>query len=191
MKQIALATLLCFTAAIAAPVTAVAQAQQAQKTTSLAIPVVASGTNPTTNATGSFNGTLRVQRFATSGGNLVAVGLLTGIVTSTLNGVTTNASVVRTVTMPATVGGQQATSAATAAPAAITALATCDILHLDLGPLNLDLLGLQVDLSRIVLDITAQSGAGNLLGNLLCGVANLLNDPSGLAKLLNSILAAL
>jgi len=59
---------------------------------------------------------------------------------------------------------------------------------LDLGPLSLDLLGLQVDLSRVVLDITAQAGAGNLLGNLLCGVANLLNDPSGLAKILNSIL---
>jgi|tagenome__1003787_1003787.scaffolds.fasta_scaffold19204980_1 hypothetical protein len=190
MKQIALATLLCFTAAIAAPVTAVAQAQQAQKTTSLAIPVVASGTNPTTNATGSFNGTLRVQRFATSGGNLVAVGLLTGVVTQTLNGVTTNASIVRTVTMPATVGGQ-ATTAATAAPAAITAQATCDILHLDLGPLHLDLLGLVVDLNQIVLDITAESGAGNLLGNLLCAVTGLLDNPSGLANLLNQILAIL
>lgn len=190
MKQIALATLLCFTAAIAAPVTAVAQAQQAQKTTSLAIPVVASGTNPTTNATGSFNGTLRLQRFATSGGNLVAVGLLTGVVTQTLNGVTTNASIVRTVTMPATVGGQ-ATTAATAAPAAITAQATCDILHLDLGPLHLDLLGLVVDLNQIVLDITAESGAGNLLGNLLCAVTGLLDNPSGLANLLNQILAIL
>jgi hypothetical protein len=51
-----------------------------------------------------------------------------------------------------------------------------------------DLLGLQIDLSRVVLDITAQAGAGNLLGNLLCAVANLLNDPSGLSRLLNSIL---
>ncbi len=56
---------------------------------------------------------------------------------------------------------------------------TCEILHLDLGPLSLDLLGLQIDVSRIVLDITAEAGAGNLLGNLLCAVANLLNDPSG------------
>ncbi len=68
---------------------------------------------------------------------------------------------------------------------------SCDILHLDLGALHLDLLGLQVDLSRIILDITAQAGAGNLLGNLLCAVANLLNDPTGLAKLLNQILAIL
>jgi hypothetical protein len=52
----------------------------------------------------------------------------------------------------------------------------------------LDLLGLQINLSQIVLDITAEAGAGNLLGNLLCAVANLLNDPSGLTRLLNSIL---
>jgi hypothetical protein len=65
---------------------------------------------------------------------------------------------------------------------------TCDILHLDLGPLDLNVLGLQIDLSRIVLDITAQAGAGNLLGNLLCAVVNLLNDPTGLSRLLNSIL---
>jgi hypothetical protein len=44
--------------------------------------------------------------------------------------------------------------------------ATCDILHLDLGPLAIDLLGLQIDLSRVVLDVVAEAGAGNLLGNL-------------------------
>ena len=65
---------------------------------------------------------------------------------------------------------------------------TCQILHLDLGPLNLDILGLQVNLNQIILDITAQAGAGNLLGNLLCAVTNLLNNPNGLARLLNSIL---
>jgi len=59
---------------------------------------------------------------------------------------------------------------------------TCPILHLDLGPLNLDLLGLQVDLSEVILDITAVPGAGNLLGNLLCSVAGLL-DPGSLSQL--------
>ena len=42
-----------------------------------------------------------------------------------------------------------------------------------------------------MLDITAQTGAGNLLGNLLCAVAGLLDNPSGLVRLLNQILAAL
>jgi hypothetical protein len=45
--------------------------------------------------------------------------------------------------------------------------------------------------AQIVLDITAQSGAGNLLGNLLCAVAGLLDSPGGLARLLNQILGLL
>jgi hypothetical protein len=55
--------------------------------------------------------------------------------------------------------------------------AGCQILFLDVGPIFLDLLGLQVDLSQIVLDITAVPGAGKLLGNLLCSVAHLLDSP--------------
>jgi len=67
-------------------------------------------------------------------------------------------------------------------------------LHLELGPLDLDLLGLVVHLDKVVLDITAQPGAGNLLGNLLCAIANLLNSNGGLStivNLLNQILAVL
>ncbi|HYP29073.1 MAG TPA: hypothetical protein VE262_20350 [Blastocatellia bacterium] len=51
-----------------------------------------------------------------------------------------------------------------------------------------------VHLDRIVLDIDAQSGPGNLLGNLLCAVANLLNNGGpleGIARLLNQILGQL
>ena len=40
-------------------------------------------------------------------------------------------------------------------------------LHLDLGPIHLDLLGLVVDLNDLHLDVAAQPGSGNLLGNLL------------------------
>ena len=74
--------------------------------------------------------------------------------------------------------------------------ATCDILHLVLGPLDLDLLGLQVHLNRVVLDIVAVAGAGNLLGNLLCAVTGLLDGGlqgllGRLVNLLNRILAVL
>lgn len=76
------------------------------------------------------------------------------------------------------------------------ALATCDILHLVLAPLDLDLLGLQVHLDRVVLDIVAVTGAGKLLGNLLCAVTGLLDGGLGgllgqLVDLLNQILGAL
>ena len=65
-------------------------------------------------------------------------------------------------------------------------MAACDILHLVLGPLDLDILGLQVHLDRIVLDIVAATGAGNLLGNLLCAISGLL-DGGPLAGLLGQL----
>ena len=61
----------------------------------------------------------------------------------------------------------------------------------DLGPLDLDLLGLVVNLSPISLNVDAVPGAGNLLGNLLCAVAGLLDGPSPLGNLLNNLLGIL
>jgi len=52
---------------------------------------------------------------------------------------------------------------------------SCPILTLDLGPLDLNLLGLRVALDEVHLLIEAISGAGELLGNLLCAVAGLLD----------------
>jgi len=69
----------------------------------------------------------------------------------------------------------------------LSAKDACPILHLVLGPLDLNLLGLRIQLNRVVLDITAEPGGG-LLGDLLCGVAGLLDNPNGLADLLNRIL---
>jgi hypothetical protein len=59
--------------------------------------------------------------------------------------------------------------------------ASCDILNLSVGPLHLNLLGLEVDLDNcnngpVTVDITAEPGPGKLLGNLLCGLADILND---------------
>jgi hypothetical protein len=66
------------------------------------------------------------------------------------------------------------------------ATATCEILHLELGPGGLNLPGLVVHLDRVVLDIAAQPGPGNLLGNLLCSIAGLL-DGGGLNNLLGQL----
>jgi hypothetical protein len=67
---------------------------------------------------------------------------------------------------------------------------TCPILHLELGPLDLDLLGLRVHLDRVVLDVTAVPGPGNLLGNLLCAIAGLL-DGVDLSMVLGDLLQRL
>jgi hypothetical protein len=63
----------------------------------------------------------------------------------------------------------------------------CPILNLSLGPIHLNLLGLNVVTSPICLDITAHSGQGNLLGNLLCDVAGLLNNGSTLSGILGGL----
>ena len=74
--------------------------------------------------------------------------------------------------------------------------AACNILSLVLGPLDLNILGLRIELHQVELDITAIPGGG-LLGDLLCAVANLLNGgPLGgllgqLRTLLNQILGLL
>ena len=60
-----------------------------------------------------------------------------------------------------------------------------------LGPLDLNLLVLEAHLNQVVPDIMATSGAGNLLGNLLCAVAGLLDSGTALGQisaLLNQIL---
>ena len=77
------------------------------------------------------------------------------------------------------------------------AQASCDVLFLDLGPLHLDLLGLTVDLAEVILDINAVTGAGNLLGNLLCALLGLLDGIALLSIItqlldtINNILAGL
>jgi hypothetical protein len=71
---------------------------------------------------------------------------------------------------------------------------SCAILNLVLGPLHLDLLGLVVDLNRVVLNIVGQTGAGNLLGNLLCSLTGILDGGLILGRFLsvvNELLAAI
>ena len=163
MKRVALIAVLAIMSLVSVGSASAAPPNQ----TALDIPVVGSGSG------GSFTGTFTLQRFVPTADGVAAVGRLTGTLTNAAGQIV---SIVRGVTLPVAID-----------PAA----ATCDILHLDLGPLDLNLLGLQIDLSRIVLDITAQPGPGNLLGNLLCAVAGLLDNPSGLARLLNQILSIL
>lgn len=79
-------------------------------------------------------------------------------------------------------------------PVAAAVEGGCSILNLDLGPIHLDLLGLVVDLNEINLDITAVPGAGDLLGNLLCAVAGLLDRGgplAGISALLDRLLTGL
>lgn len=120
---------------------------------------------------------LNVTGFANQGGTLTALGTVTTQLTNSLTGATQ--TVTQSVAVPVNLLGSTG---------------SCQILDLVLGPINLNLLGLVVTTNQIHLNITAQSGPGNLVGNLLCAVANLLNNGgplSGLTGLLNNLLRSL
>jgi hypothetical protein len=163
--------LLAAVVAVASVFAATTAAPSSAAGTGIAVPI------STTQSGGTLNGVFTVTSFSLNqAGQLVANGTFVG--TALINGVVTPVST--------------AASAVAAAPAA------CRILGLTLGPLHLDLLGLVVDLNQVNLLITAVPGPGNLLGNLLCAVAHLLDNTSvsptaaqQLVALLNFVLARL
>jgi len=83
---------------------------------------------------------------------------------------------------------------------------TCEVLTLTLGPIDINLLGLRIQLygdteaDPVTVLIYAVPGEGNLLGNLLCGITRLLDGQPNLteaqrltliARILNRILGLL
>jgi hypothetical protein len=148
----------------AAPASAATTTQVTNQVTN--IPVTGTCENTVTGETGTFTGTLSITRFATQGNQLVAIGTLSG--TCSAGGTLTN----QQVTMPVRI-----------------AQASCQVLKLVLGPLHLEVLGLVVDLNRVVLTITAEPGGG-ILGELLCALAR-GGSLQTIVDLLNQILAIL
>ena len=162
----ALAAVTAFTIAPAAPA-----ARGTGTATLTPNPVPINGTI-TSLGGGSFTGTISQIQFVTQNGQLALQGLVNGTLTTATG---TLDVVNHLVTLPVS---NPTTSSA------------CTILDLTIQPIDLNLLGLMVHTDTIHLLITAQPGPGNLLGNLLCGVANLLNqgNTGGLANLLNNLL---
>ena len=146
-------------------------------------PAMARGGNPTTVqrkaalltaipiSQGTFAGTLSITHigYDAETGKL----LFSGTVTRTADGVTESFTDV-----PGTLTHTDPAAVSTQALGA-NEPGMCDILFLDIGAIHLDLLGLVLDLSPIQLDLDADPGPGNLLGNLLCAVTGLL-DGGGL-----------
>ena len=163
--------------------TGIASAQESPARLTQVVPV--SGTK-------GFKGTYTIERFVKRGNKVYSVGTVKG----KLRGKRVTKENVR---MPATVGDNSAGAArASQVPLPLPPLPpgnACAILSLDLGPVNLNLLGLVVRTNQIQLRIDAVQGAGNLLGNLLCGITGILNPslantPLGqLAQILNALLA--
>lgn len=128
----------------------------------------------------SYAGTFNVTSFKKVGDVIRAYGTFTG------TNVTNSADKATSAGYADVITNGTSNTAAAAAPAG-----SCQILDLTLGPINLDLLGLVVTTNPIHLNITAQQGPGNLLGNLLCAVTGLLDNTGttggGLSGLLTAI----
>ena len=123
----------------------------------LVVPIVG-----TTSAGGTFSGTLTVQRFIARGGNIFAVGLVTGAVTvpgqpvgTLLNGPKeipvivsqgTSAGLAPSSSMIRPVGGLG--RRAPRGLILVQAQQTCGVLHLDLGTTTLNALGLTITTSH-------------------------------------------
>jgi hypothetical protein len=130
----------------------------------------------------NFKGTLDIVRFEERSGSVVAIGTITGKVTGKGKGnkPVTQENVVLPVSFAPPVQTQSANG--------IQAQATCQILDLTLGPIDLNLLGLRLQVNQIHIQLTATQGA--LLGDLLCAIANLLNGGI-LGQILNQLLGLL
>jgi hypothetical protein len=131
-----------------------------------------------------FTGTYKVKRFIASDGEVWAVGRLAGKLGK-------RPVVRRGVMMPAAL---QTVASVSQQPPPIPTPGACPVLNLVLGPIDLNLLGLRVATNQIRVLIEAIPGAGNLLGNLLCAVTNLLNPSAGtpldqVVRALNALLA--
>ena len=135
-------------------------------TATAATPAATTPTNTTAGAVASA-GTLDLRfvltKVVASGKQLIAHGEVVGTV-KTATGTT---QVVRK-PFSAPVRSLTRSTQGTRSTQATTRI--CDILNLNLAPLRLELLGLIIELDRVVLNIRANS-RGGLLGSLLCGLA--------------------
>jgi hypothetical protein len=115
----------------------------------------------------AFKGTFALRRFTAHAGRLYAVGRLRGRLGDRRVGRTVRMPTRRLLQIPPTPGA-------------------CQVLNLTLGPLDLNLLGLRVRLSRVDLRIEAIPGGG-LLGDLLCGLSGGPTSATGAAPLASAL----
>jgi hypothetical protein len=165
-----------------------AAAQSPRGTLVSAIPV--SGTFADASGPGAFSGTLAIERFVSRDRRLVVIGTISGTLTDALG--RTRSVTEHAVTLPVTnvtVGGGSAQSQADGSISPQQAAQECNLLHLEFGGITLDVLGIQIALDPIVLDISL----AGILGGVLCGLlgalgggapapaqANMLNRALGL-----------
>jgi hypothetical protein len=71
----------------------------------------------------------------------------------------------------------------------VLAQATCGVLHLEIGAVNLNALGVVVATTPIALDVSGDEAGA--VGALVCSILNLVGGLAGLVNLLTSLLGTL
>jgi hypothetical protein len=132
----------------------------------------------------SFAGQLRVTQFVAKDNKIFAVATITDV-TGNISAAAVDAIQGGSYQLPVELSQDAASLSGDGSKS--EALVTCDVLFLQLGPLDLDLLGLVLHLDQVVLDLNAESAPGNLLGNLLCAITALLDPVSFLQNILQIV----
>ena len=154
----------------------------------LSVPITGSVTGG-----GSFVGTLNIQRFAASGSATVAISAIAGAIVDA-PGVGARTGVSANINLPVTVTAAVGAAfrprgSASGGPGFL--LAQCGgSVNVSIGGSTVDIMGVQVMLDPVVLDVGANSGG--LVGSLVCQILGLLSNPTGsIAPLLNNLLLQL
>lgn len=132
---------------------------------------------------GEFSGMLRITRFAAVGNSLFATGLLSGTLVDDIGHLS---STIKSVSIPVPLP-----LLGSSAPGVKTA-GVCSVLNLATGPIDLNVLGLQLHLNEVALDLSADNGS--LLGALICTITGLLGGAGSAAEIatnLNQLLSTM
>jgi hypothetical protein len=149
-----------------------AAAQGTENRTSITRPMISGTFVDAASGQGAFSGNITLTQFAVRQRSLVVIGTLTGILAESRGAII--GRVDKEVELPV-----------------VVVSGTCELLHIDIGPLDQEFLGVPVHLEKAALGITTREGPDR---SLLCSTAGLLASkpmPEAIATRLNSVLGRL
>src|SRR3954469_11865273 len=142
----------------------------------------------TANGNGTFSGTLAISSVGTDSGGIFVEGLVTGTVTRA-NKTPLGTVVSVPVRLPLQGNWPRGLAQLVPGDSIVLAQATCGVLHLEIGAVNLNALGVVVTTTPIALDVSGDEAGA--VGALVCSILNLVGGLAGLVNLLTSLLGTL
>lgn len=139
----------------------------------------------TTQGGAAFAGTLTFERFIVRDNQVYAMVWVSGSLTSP-TGVPLGTTLVRVAVQVKVEPGLQGLTGDRGANT--QGRQPCDVLHLEVGAINLNVLGLQVTTLPIGIDLVGGEG---VLGQLICTILETIGNVIGLVNLLNQLLGLL